>query len=74
MADDGSPQSLLYYFNEESWNRFTKWAMNPTPLRIGHTAFNLTVAQRILTPGKWLGNEVYISNTISMVVGSLTYL
>ena len=70
MADDGSPQSLLYYFNEESWNRFTQWALNPTPLRIGHTAFNLTVAQRILTPGKWLGNEVYISNTISMVVGS----
>nr|VDD55410.1 unnamed protein product [Brassica oleracea] len=57
MAGDGSLQSLLYYFNEESWNRFTKWAMNPTPLRIGHTAFNLTVAQRILTPGKWLGNE-----------------
>ncbi|KAG2289106.1 hypothetical protein Bca52824_048710 [Brassica carinata] len=26
MADDGSPQSLLYYFNEESWNRFTQWA------------------------------------------------
>ncbi|CDY22242.1 BnaC02g25460D [Brassica napus] len=57
MADDGSPQSLLYYFNEESWNRFTQWALNPTPLRIGHTAFNLTIAQRILTPGKWLGNE-----------------
>ena len=58
MADDGSPQSLFYYFNEESWNRFTQWALNPTPLRIGHTTFNLTVAQRILTPGKWLGNEV----------------
>ncbi|KAH0877951.1 hypothetical protein HID58_065345 [Brassica napus] len=58
MADDGSPQSLLYYFNEESWNRFTQWALNPTPLRIGHTAFNLTVARRILTLGKWLGNEL----------------
>ncbi|KAH0898562.1 hypothetical protein HID58_048130 [Brassica napus] len=57
MADDGSPQSLLYYFNEESWNRFTQWTLNPTPLKIGHTAFYLTVAQRILTPGKWLGNE-----------------
>ncbi|KAF3492973.1 hypothetical protein DY000_02054345 [Brassica cretica] len=32
-------------------------ALNPTPLRIGHTTFNLTVAQRILTPGKWLRNE-----------------
>ncbi|CDY18297.1 BnaC09g30470D [Brassica napus] len=41
----------------QSWNRFTQWALNPTPLRIGHTTFNLTVAQRILTPGKWLGNE-----------------
>ncbi|KAH0897946.1 hypothetical protein HID58_047514 [Brassica napus] len=57
MTDDGSPQSLLYYFNEESWNRFTQWALNPTPLRIGHTAFNLIVAQRILIPGKWLENE-----------------
>ncbi|KAH0892006.1 hypothetical protein HID58_054435 [Brassica napus] len=65
MADDGSLQSLLYYFNEESWNRFTQWALNPTPLRIGHTTFNLIVAQRILTPGKWLGNEVL---NISLIV------
>ncbi|KAH0893248.1 hypothetical protein HID58_055677, partial [Brassica napus] len=57
IADDGSPQSLLYYFNEESWNRFTQWALNPTPLRIGPIVFNLTVAQRIVTRGNWLGNE-----------------
>lgn len=58
MADDGSLQSVLYYFNEESWNKFMQWALNPTPLRISPSAFNLTVAQRILTPAKWLGNEV----------------
>ncbi|KAH0884852.1 LOW QUALITY PROTEIN: hypothetical protein HID58_060948, partial [Brassica napus] len=34
-------------------------------LRIGHTTFNLTAAQRILTPGKWLGNEVL---NISLIV------
>ncbi|KAG2334117.1 hypothetical protein Bca52824_005297 [Brassica carinata] len=35
MAADGSPQASLYYFTEESWDRFTKWSTNPTALRIG---------------------------------------
>lgn len=60
MADDGSPQASLYYFTEESWDRFTQWSMNPTALRIGPSVFNLTVAQRIVCAGKWLGNEVLI--------------
>ncbi|KAH0904029.1 hypothetical protein HID58_043532 [Brassica napus] len=57
MADDGSPQVSLYYFTEESWDRFTKWSTNPTSLRIGPSVFNLTFAQRIVCAGKWLGNE-----------------
>ncbi|KAG2289724.1 hypothetical protein Bca52824_049328 [Brassica carinata] len=57
MADDGSPQASLYYFTEESWDRFTKWSTNPTALRIGPFVFNLTFAQRIVCAGKWLGNE-----------------
>ncbi|KAH0863738.1 hypothetical protein HID58_080949, partial [Brassica napus] len=57
MADDGSPQASLYYFTEESWDRFTKWSTNPTALRIGPSVFNLTFAQRIVCAGKWLGNE-----------------
>nr|VDC67109.1 unnamed protein product [Brassica rapa] len=31
--------------------------MNPIALRIVHTAFNLTVAQRLICAGKWLGDE-----------------
>ncbi|WZZ31002.1 hypothetical protein YC2023_014403 [Brassica napus] len=57
MAADGSPQASLYYFTEESWDRFTKWSTNPTALRIGPSVFNLTFAQRIVCAGKWLGNE-----------------
>lgn len=58
LADDGSPQASLYFFTEESWQRFTTWSMKPTALRIGPSVFNLTVAQRIVCAGKWLGNEV----------------
>lgn len=61
MAADGSPQASLYYFTEESWDRFTKWSTNPTALRIGPSVFNLTFAQRIVCAGKWLGNEVLFS-------------
>ncbi|CAH8359074.1 unnamed protein product [Eruca vesicaria subsp. sativa] len=57
MPSDGSPQSTLYWFSEESWDRFTEWSMNPTTLRIGPTAFNMTVATRVIGPEKWLGNE-----------------
>ena len=63
MADDGSPQASLYYFTEESWDRFTEWSMNPTALRIGPSVFNLTLAQRIVCAGKWLGNEVLLCYT-----------
>ncbi|KAG2243009.1 hypothetical protein Bca52824_095145 [Brassica carinata] len=45
MAADGSPQASLYYFTEESWDRFTKWSLNPTALRIGPSVFNLTFAR-----------------------------
>ncbi|KAF8114124.1 hypothetical protein N665_0041s0013 [Sinapis alba] len=57
MAQDGSPVSSLYYFFEESWNRFTKWSMNPITLQIGPICFNSAVASRIVCTGKWLGNE-----------------
>ncbi|KAF8102825.1 hypothetical protein N665_0193s0008 [Sinapis alba] len=52
MAQDGSPVSSLYYFSEESWNRFTEWSMNPIPLQIGPICFNLAVASRIVCAGK----------------------
>ncbi|KAG2298784.1 hypothetical protein Bca52824_035256 [Brassica carinata] len=48
MADDGSPQASLYYFTEDSWDRFTEWSMNPTALRIGPSVFNLTLAENSL--------------------------
>ncbi|KAG2323370.1 hypothetical protein Bca52824_016583 [Brassica carinata] len=57
MEDDGSPQASLYYLTEEAWQRFTEWSTNPTALRIGPSVFNLTLAQRIVCAGKWLGNE-----------------
>ncbi|CAH8306580.1 unnamed protein product [Eruca vesicaria subsp. sativa] len=56
MPSDGYPQSTLYWFNEESWDRFNEWSMNPTNLRIGPTIFN-TIATRVIGPEKWLGNE-----------------
>ncbi|CAH8356898.1 unnamed protein product [Eruca vesicaria subsp. sativa] len=57
MPSDGSPQSSLYWFNEESWDTFTEWSMNPTTLKIGPTAFNMTIATRVIGPEKWLGND-----------------
>ncbi|KAF8093345.1 hypothetical protein N665_0384s0031 [Sinapis alba] len=63
LPQDGSPQSSLYYFSEESWIGFTAWSMNPIPLPIGPTCLNLSVSTRIVCPGKWLGNEVIISYT-----------
>ncbi|KAG2328827.1 hypothetical protein Bca52824_000007 [Brassica carinata] len=57
MEGDGSPQASLYYPTEEAWQRFTEWSTNPTALRIGPSVFNLTLAQRIVCAGKWLGNE-----------------
>ncbi|KAF8105151.1 hypothetical protein N665_0162s0030 [Sinapis alba] len=57
FPQDGSPQSSLYYFSEESWIGFTAWSMNPIPLPIGPTCLNLSVSTRIVCPGKWLGNE-----------------
>lgn len=61
LPQDDSPESQLYYFSEESWDRFTQWSMNPIPLQIGPTIFNSTVATRIVCAGKWLGNDVMIS-------------
>lgn len=60
LPQDGSPQSSLYYFSEESWQGFHEWSMKPVPLQIGPLCFNMTVAQRIVCAGKWLGNEVII--------------
>lgn len=60
MESDGSPKSSLYYFSEESWDRFTEWAQNPVPLRLGPICFNLVVAQRVVLKNKWLGNEVML--------------
>ncbi|XP_056862380.1 uncharacterized protein LOC108828084 [Raphanus sativus] len=57
LPQDGSPQSSLYYFSEESWQGFHEWSMKPVPLQIGPLCFNMTVAQRIVCAGKWLGNE-----------------
>ncbi|KAF3595827.1 hypothetical protein DY000_02025935 [Brassica cretica] len=57
LRTDGSPQSSLYYCSEESWLGFTEWVKKPTPLPLGPSIFNLSIATRIVTPGKWLGNE-----------------
>ncbi|CAH8386955.1 unnamed protein product, partial [Eruca vesicaria subsp. sativa] len=68
MPSDGSPQSSLYWFHEESWDRFTEWSMNPTTLKIGPTAFNMTVATRVIGPEKWLGNECHNSMKASEIL------
>ncbi|KAG2281861.1 hypothetical protein Bca52824_053081 [Brassica carinata] len=52
-----SPQSSLYYCSEESWLGFTEWVKKPTPLPLGPSILNLSIATRIVSPGKWLGNE-----------------
>ncbi|XP_056850736.1 uncharacterized protein LOC130500056 [Raphanus sativus] len=43
---DGSPQSSLYNFSEESWKGFTDWALNPISLPLGPTILNLFLATR----------------------------
>ncbi|KAF3593413.1 hypothetical protein DY000_02023288 [Brassica cretica] len=57
LPEDASPQASLYYISEESWKGFTEWALKPIPLTIGPTCFNLSVATRVVSAGKWLGNE-----------------
>ncbi|KAH0885202.1 hypothetical protein HID58_061298 [Brassica napus] len=57
LPEDASPQASLYYISEESWKGFTEWALKPIPLAIGPTCFNLSVATRVVSAGKWLGNE-----------------
>ncbi|CAH8320839.1 unnamed protein product [Eruca vesicaria subsp. sativa] len=57
LRTDGSPQSSLYYCSEESWIGFTEWVKTPKPLPLGPSILNLPIATRIVTPGKWLGNE-----------------
>ncbi|KAG2274320.1 hypothetical protein Bca52824_056875 [Brassica carinata] len=57
LPQDAYPQASLYYIPEESWKGFTEWALNPIPLTIGRTCFNLSVATRVVSAGKWLGNE-----------------
>ncbi|KAF2564545.1 hypothetical protein F2Q70_00016148 [Brassica cretica] len=52
-----SPQSSLYYCSEESWLGFTEWVKKPTPLPLGPSILNLSIATRIVSPVKWLGNE-----------------
>ncbi|KAH0894462.1 hypothetical protein HID58_056891, partial [Brassica napus] len=47
------PKMLL---RRQSWKGFTEWALNPIPLTIGPTCFNLSVATRVVSAGKWLGN------------------
>ncbi|KAH0877954.1 LOW QUALITY PROTEIN: hypothetical protein HID58_065348 [Brassica napus] len=42
---------------KESWKGFTEWALNPIPLTIGPACLNLSVATRVVSAGKWLGNE-----------------
>ena len=63
LRTDGSPQSSLYYCSEESWLGFTEWVKKPTPLPLGPSILNLSIATRIVSPGKWLGNEVMFSFT-----------
>ena len=58
LPEEASPQASLYYISEESWKGFTEWALKPIPLTIGPTCFNLSVATRVVSAGKWLGNEV----------------
>ncbi|KAH0862524.1 hypothetical protein HID58_079735 [Brassica napus] len=43
----GSPQSSLYYCSEESWLGFTEWVKKPTPLPLGPSILNLSIATRI---------------------------
>ncbi|XP_018435592.1 uncharacterized protein LOC108807848 [Raphanus sativus] len=57
LPQDGSPESSLYHFGEDSWNRFTAWSLNPKPLPIGPSILNLSVATRMVCLGQWLGNE-----------------
>ncbi|KAH0873849.1 LOW QUALITY PROTEIN: hypothetical protein HID58_071211, partial [Brassica napus] len=57
LRTDGSPQSSLYYCSEESWLGFTEWVKKPTPLPLGPSILNLSIATRIVSLGKWLGNE-----------------
>ncbi|KAG5411769.1 hypothetical protein IGI04_008088 [Brassica rapa subsp. trilocularis] len=57
LPEDASPQASLYYISEESWKGFTEWALKPIHLTIGPTCFNLSVATRVVSAGKWLGNE-----------------
>uniref|UniRef100_A0A0D3DCI6 DUF1985 domain-containing protein n=1 Tax=Brassica oleracea var. oleracea TaxID=109376 RepID=A0A0D3DCI6_BRAOL len=52
-----SPQSSLYYCFEESWIGFTEWVKKPKPLLLGPPILNLSIATRIVSPGKWLGSE-----------------
>ncbi|KAG2304927.1 hypothetical protein Bca52824_033578 [Brassica carinata] len=47
LANDGSPQSSLYYCSEESWMGFTEWVKKPTPLPLGPSIFNFSIATRI---------------------------
>ncbi|CAH8362593.1 unnamed protein product [Eruca vesicaria subsp. sativa] len=59
LPQDGSPESPLYYVAEDTWTRFSEWSMYPKTLQFGPTAFNMTIATRIIAAGKWLGNEKY---------------
>lgn len=63
LPQDGSPESSLYHFDEDSWNRFMAWSLNPKPLPIGPSILNLSVATRMVCLGQWLGNEVIFSFT-----------
>ncbi|KAG2271935.1 hypothetical protein Bca52824_066490 [Brassica carinata] len=45
MAAGGSPQASLYYFTEESWDRFTKWSTESNSFEDWSLVFNLTFAR-----------------------------
>ncbi|CAH8390793.1 unnamed protein product [Eruca vesicaria subsp. sativa] len=68
LRTDGSPQSSLYNCSEESWIGFTGWVKKPKPLPLDPSILNLTIASRIVSPGKCLGNEVmfYCTNFLNL--------
>ncbi|KAG2264354.1 hypothetical protein Bca52824_071433 [Brassica carinata] len=62
LSDSPLQKMLLrrrhFIISQESWKGFTEWALKPIPLTNGPTCFNLSVATRVVSAGKWFGNEV----------------
>ncbi|KAH0880141.1 hypothetical protein HID58_067535, partial [Brassica napus] len=51
----------------QSWLGFTEWVKKPTPLPLGPSILNLSIATRIVSPGKWLGNEAMMKGHESRI-------